>query len=130
MRIVLWDTRKQHVSKDFAGGMGIGQYPDRGGLRDKLIRYFYRRDRRPVALLFAHLAAIFRQLGHTVRYTEDAIVADADLYVFNPSLLTLDIEARGDRRSAPTSTRRASAGRRHDRLGHARGVCRRGRHGG
>jgi len=92
MRIVLWDTRKLDVSKDFGGGMGIGQYPDRGGFRDKVIRYFYRRDRRPVALLFAHLAAIFRQLGHQVDYVEYRIVADADLVVFNPSLITLDIE--------------------------------------
>lgn len=92
MHIVLWDTRKLEVSKDFAGGMGIGEYPDRGSFRDKIIRYFYRRDRRPVALLWAHLAAIFRQLGHRVEYTEDTIVPNADLYVFNPSLMTLDIE--------------------------------------
>ncbi|MCX7428387.1 MAG: radical SAM protein [Planctomycetia bacterium] len=92
MHVVLWDTRKRDVSKDFAGGMGIGQYPDRGAVRDKIIRYFFRRDRRPVALLFAHLAAIFRRLGHGVEYAEDRIVPGADLYVFNPSLITLDLE--------------------------------------
>ncbi|MBN2293460.1 MAG: B12-binding domain-containing radical SAM protein [Pirellulales bacterium] len=92
MQIVLWDTRKMGVSKDFAGGMGVGRYPVRSGIRDRLIRHFYDRDRRPVALLYAHLAAIFRQLGHEVRYFEDAIPGDADVYVFNPSLITLQIE--------------------------------------
>ncbi len=92
MQIVLWDTRKLGVSKDFAGGMGVGRYPVRSGLRDRLIRQFYNRDRRPVALLYAHLAAIFRQLGHDVRYFEDAIPGDADIYIFNPSLITLQLE--------------------------------------
>ncbi|MHC4181615.1 MAG: hypothetical protein ACYSWU_29330, partial [Planctomycetota bacterium] len=67
MQVVLWDTRKLDASKDFAGGFGVGQYPGRGGLRGKIIRHFYTRDRRPVALLFAHLAAIFGRLGHRVR---------------------------------------------------------------
>ena len=66
--------------------------PTAAAVRDKVIRYFYRRDRRPVALLFAHLAAIFRRLGHGVEYAEDRIVPGADLYVFNPSLITLDLE--------------------------------------
>lgn len=92
MRVVLWDTRQLDVSKDFAGGMGVGMYPRRPGLRDRLIRHFYSRDRRPVALLYAHLAAIFRQLGHTVEYAEDIIPSGADLYVFNPSLITLKLE--------------------------------------
>jgi len=92
MHVVLWDTRKLGASKDFAGGFGVGQYPGHGGLRGKIIRRFYTRDRRPVALLFAHLAAIFRQLGHDVDYTEDRIRADADLYVFCPSLITLHLE--------------------------------------
>lgn len=94
MQVVLWDTRKLDASKDFAGGLGVGQYPGRGGLRGKIIRRFYTRDRRPVALLFAHLAAIFRRLGHRVRYVEDRIVPGADLYVFCPSLITLDLERR------------------------------------
>ena len=59
MQVVLWDTRKSDVSKDFAGGFGVGQYPVRPGLRNGIIRYFYKRDRRPVALLLAHLAAAF-----------------------------------------------------------------------
>ncbi|MBN1591244.1 MAG: radical SAM protein [Pirellulales bacterium] len=92
MHVVLWDTRKLDVSKDFAGGMGVGKYPRRKGFRNRLIRHFYRRDRRPVALLFAHLAAIFRRLGHTVEYVEDAVTPSADLYVFNPSLITLRLE--------------------------------------
>ena len=92
MHIVLWDTRTLNVSKDFAGGMGIGLYPGYGGWRGRLIRHFYKRDRRPVALLFAHLAAIFRRLGHTVQYTEDHLVHGADLYVFCPSLVTLHLE--------------------------------------
>jgi len=92
MQIVLWDTRKLDVSKDFAGGMGIGQYPHRDGIRNKIIRHFYKRDRRPAALLFAHLAAVFRRLGHHLRYVEDRIVRGADLYVFNPSLITLHLE--------------------------------------
>jgi len=91
MHVVLWDTRRLGVSKDFAGGMGVGKYPCRKGVRDRFIRLFYNRDRRPVALLYAHLAAIFRRLGHTVEYAEDHIPA-ADLYVFNPSLITLALE--------------------------------------
>jgi len=92
MHVVLWDTRKLDVSKDFAGGMGVGKYPRRRGARDWLIRYFYIRDRRPVALLFAHLAAIFRRLGHSVEYVVDRMPGAADLYVFNPSLITLGLE--------------------------------------
>ncbi|MBN1908428.1 MAG: radical SAM protein [Pirellulales bacterium] len=92
MRVVLWDTRGQDASKDFAGGMGVGAYPLRGDFRDRVIRRFYRRDRRPAALLFAHLAAIFRQLGHQVEYVLDQEPSGADLYVFNPSLITLKRE--------------------------------------
>ncbi|HLA83566.1 MAG TPA: radical SAM protein [Thermoguttaceae bacterium] len=107
MHVVLWDTRKRNVSKDFAGGMGVGTYPRRKGLRDRLIRYFYSRDRRPVPLLYAHLAAIFGQLGHTVEYAEDRIPTTGDLYVFNPSLLTLDLE-----RTAIERVRRVNPGAR------------------
>lgn len=94
MHVVLWDTRRSDVSKDFAGGYGVGQYHGAGGLGGRLIRYAYKRDRRPVALVFAHLAAIFRQLGHTVEYSEDRVPQGADLYVFNPSLITLSLERR------------------------------------
>lgn len=94
MRIVLWDTRQLDVSKDFAGGMGVGKYPGGGGWRGKIIRYMYQRDRRPVALAYSYLAAIFRKLGHEVEYSEDDIPVGADLYVFNPALISLDLERR------------------------------------
>jgi len=92
MHIVLWDTRKLDVAKDFAGGFGVGQYHGFGGFRGRVIRWAYKRDRRPVALNFAYLAAIFRQLGHTVAYAEDEVPTGADLYIFNPSLITLHLE--------------------------------------
>ena len=41
MNIVLWDTRKNDVQKDFAGGMGVGMHPGAGGPRGKIIRYMY-----------------------------------------------------------------------------------------
>lgn len=92
MHVVLWDTRRRDVSKDFAGGFGVGQFPGGGGLRGRIVRYFYKRDHRPVALNFAYLAAIFRQLGHEVEYAEDRQSAVGDLWIFNPSLITLDLE--------------------------------------
>jgi radical SAM superfamily enzyme YgiQ (UPF0313 family) len=91
MHVVLWDTRRQDVSKDFAGGFGVGQFTGRG-VRGRIIRHFYRRDRRPVALIFANLAAIFGRLGHTVQYVEDRTDRAADLYVFCPSLMGLQLE--------------------------------------
>jgi len=99
MNVLLWDTRRRDVSKDFAGGFGVGMY--RGGAptrawvddpRDAIVRWFYRRDRRPVALLYAYLAAVFGRLGHRVKYVVDRPPRGADLYVFNPSLITLDLE--------------------------------------
>jgi len=92
MRVVLWDTRRRDVSKDFAGGFGVGQYHGGGGARGRVVRFFYKRDRRPVALNYAYMASILRRLGHDVEYAEDRLPADADLYVFNPSLITLDLE--------------------------------------
>lgn len=89
MRIALWDTRRLEASKDFAGGMGVGIYSGRGGLRGRIVRHFYRRDRRPVALLWAYLAAVFRRLGHEVEYLEDRPARGFDLYVFCPALMTL-----------------------------------------
>ena len=94
MHIVLWDSRRLDVSKDFAGGFGVGEYPGSAGPRDWLIRWFFRRDRRPVALLFAHLSAVFAQLGHRVQYVVDRMPQEADLYVFNPSLASLALEVR------------------------------------
>jgi radical SAM superfamily enzyme YgiQ (UPF0313 family) len=91
MRVVLWDTRRRGVTKDFGGGFGMGEYHGLGGLRGRFIRRMYRRDRRPVALNFAYLAAVFRRLGHQVTYSEDAVPA-ADLFVFNPALATIDLE--------------------------------------
>ena len=92
MRVVLWDTRKLDVAKDFAGGFGVGQFPGHGGVLGRLIRCVYKRDRRPTALVFAYLAAIFRGLGHRVEYALDRVPKGADLYVFNPSLITLPLE--------------------------------------
>jgi anaerobic magnesium-protoporphyrin IX monomethyl ester cyclase len=92
MHILLWDTRQRDVSKDFAGGFGVGQYRGLGGPRDTVVRWFYRRDRRPAALLFAYLAAVFARRGHRVTYVVDQPPRGADLYVFNPSLITLDLE--------------------------------------
>jgi len=92
MNIVLWDTRQLDVSKDFAGGFGVGMYRGLGGPRDTIVRWFYRRDYRPPALLFAHLAAIFARLGQHVQYVVDQPPRGADLYLFNPSLITLALE--------------------------------------
>jgi anaerobic magnesium-protoporphyrin IX monomethyl ester cyclase len=92
MHVALWDTRRLGITKDFAGGYGVGQYHGRGGLGGKLIRAMFRRDRRPVAMNFAYLAAIFRRLGHTVEYCEDRLPSRADLVVFNPALATLRAE--------------------------------------
>jgi anaerobic magnesium-protoporphyrin IX monomethyl ester cyclase len=92
MRVVLWDTRKLDVAKDFAGGMGIGQFPGNGGVLGRVVRHFFKRDTRPVALNFAYLAGIFRKLGHDVEYTLDTVPSGADLYVFNPSLITVALE--------------------------------------
>ena len=92
MRVVLWDTKKNSVQKDYAGGMGTGLYRGRGGLRDWVISRGYRRDCRPVALNFAYLGGVFRQLGHEVQYVCDQMPKAADLYVFNPALLSLGVE--------------------------------------
>jgi radical SAM superfamily enzyme YgiQ (UPF0313 family) len=92
MNILLWDTRQHDVSKDFAGGFGVGMYRGQSGLRDRIVRWHYRRDQRPAALLYAYLAAAFSRLGHQVRYVVDDAPHGADLYVFNPSLITLDLE--------------------------------------
>ena len=92
MRVVLWDTRRIESSKDFAGGMGVGLYPRRSGLRNRIVRWFYTRDYRPTALVFAHLAAAMRRLGHQVRYVVDRPPDGADVYIFCPSLQTMEHE--------------------------------------
>jgi anaerobic magnesium-protoporphyrin IX monomethyl ester cyclase len=99
MHIVLWDTRKLDAAKDFAGGYGVGQYQGQGGLAGRIVRRFYKRDRRPVALNFAYMSAVFKQLGHTVEYSEDRVPRGGDIYVFNPSLITLSLERQAMRRA-------------------------------
>lgn len=89
--VALWDTRHNDAQKDFAGGMGVGMHPGAGGLRGRIVRMMYRRDYRPVAMNFAYAAAVLGRMGHQVRYLEDRL-EPADVYLFNPSLLTLDRE--------------------------------------
>lgn len=90
-KVALWDTRRNDAQKDFAGGMGVGMHPGSGGVKGRILRMMYRRDYRPVAMNFAYLGAICREMGHRVVYLEDRLV-EADVYVFNPSLMTLEIE--------------------------------------
>ncbi len=92
MDVVLWDTRRRGVTKDFAAGFGMGAYHGKGGWRGRWLRRWYLRDRRPVTLALANMAAVFKELGHAVRFVEDAPAGDADLYVFHPALATLDEE--------------------------------------
>ena len=91
MKVVLWDTRRNDVQKDFAGGMGVGMHPGTGGWRGKIIRHMYKQDYRPVAMNFAYLAAIVKKLGHDVFYSLDE-VPQADVFIFNPALQTVDVE--------------------------------------
>ena len=98
MNILLWDTRQLDVSKDFAGGFGVGMY--RGGhhvrMADGRATQWFAGStaaiaaRRPCCI--AHLAAVFARLGHRVQYVVERPPQGADLYVFNPSLITLDLE--------------------------------------
>ena len=91
MKVALWDTRRNDVQKDFAGGMGVGMHPGTGGIRGKIVRYMYKRDYRPVALNFAYMTAVLKRLGHEVVYQQDEI-QPADVFIFNPALMTVDIE--------------------------------------
>ena len=91
MNVCLWDTRRNNVQKDFAGGMGVGMPEKSSNFRENFIRRMYLRDYRPTALNFAYLVAVLKQLGHTVVYSLDEVVP-ADVYIFNPALLTLDDE--------------------------------------
>ncbi len=92
MQVILWDTRKLDVSKDSAGGFGTSRYRGGGGIRGAIVGRYLGRDHRPVAMIFANLAAVFRKLGHSVEYVTDRIRTGADLYVFCPSLITLHLE--------------------------------------
>jgi anaerobic magnesium-protoporphyrin IX monomethyl ester cyclase len=103
MHVCLWDTRERFVSKDFAGGFGVGMFPGGKNLRQRLVRWGYRRDRRPVALNFAYLTAIFRRLGHSVEYCVDRLPPHADIYIFNPALQTIDLEQAAIRRALKQS---------------------------
>jgi radical SAM superfamily enzyme YgiQ (UPF0313 family) len=96
LRIVLWDTRHGGVFKDFAGGFGVGQFHGKG-LRAKIIQHFYRRDFRAPPLAYGYLAAGLAKLGHSVEYClEDT--PPAELYIFNPALMTLPYELEVIRR--------------------------------
>ena len=96
LRIVLWDTRHGGVFKDFAGGFGVGQFHGKG-LRAKIIQHFYRRDFRAPPLAYGYLAAGLARLGHSVEYClEDT--PPAELYIFNPALMTLPYELEVIRR--------------------------------
>lgn len=90
MHFVLWDTRHGGAFKDFAGGYGVGQFRGQG-FRAKLIERFYRRDYRSTSLVYGYLAAILRRLGHTVEYSLDE-TPPADVYIFNPALMTVPHE--------------------------------------
>lgn len=90
MQIILWDTRHGGAFKDFAGGFGVGQF--RGtGLRAKIIEHFYRRDFRAPPLAYGYLAAALKDQGHSVAYALEE-TPSADVYVFNPALMTLPHE--------------------------------------
>ena len=91
LKVAMWDTRRNDVQKDFAGGMGVGMHPGGGGVRGRFIRMMYMRDYRPVALNFAYLGAVIKKLGHQVTYLQDRL-EKADVYFFNPSLLTVEFE--------------------------------------
>ncbi len=95
MHIVLWDTRRGGASpRILPAALASANSRAAAGWRPRLIRRAFTRDRRPVALAYAYLAAIFRELGHTVEYAEDRVPAGADVYVFHPALVTLPLERR------------------------------------
>ena len=80
-------------------------FPGGRNLRQRLVRWGYRRDHRPVALNFAYLAAILRRLGHSVEYCVNRLPLDADLYVFNPALQTIDLERTAIRQALAQTPR-------------------------
>lgn len=103
LQIVLWDTRHAGVFKDFAGGFGVGQFRG-GGWRGRIIEHFYRRDFRAPPLAYGYLAAGLSKLGHTVEYSlED--MPKADVFIFNPALMTLPHELEVMRRLKAGSPR-------------------------
>lgn len=103
LHIVLWDTRHGGAFKDFAGGYGVGQF--RGtGPRAKIIEYFYRNDFRSPPLAYGYLAAGLAKLGHSVEYSLER-TPPADVYIFNPALMTLPHELEVIRRLNETVPR-------------------------
>jgi radical SAM superfamily enzyme YgiQ (UPF0313 family) len=103
MHVCLWDTRNRSISKDFAGGFGVGVFLGGENLRQRLVRWGYRRDHRPVSLTFAYLAAIMGKLRHSVEYCVDSLPTKADLYIFNPALQTIDLEQEAIRAALKAS---------------------------
>lgn len=103
MHIVLWDTRHGGAFKDFAGGFGVGTF--RGSdLRSRIIERFYTSDFRSPPLAYGLLAAGLRGRGHTVEYALDTTPA-ADVYIFNPALMTLPHELAVMRQISETHPR-------------------------
>lgn len=104
MHIVLWDTRHGGAFKDFAGGYGVGTF--RGNdLRGKIIERFYTTDFRSPPLAYGLIAGGLRAKGHTVEYALDDMPA-ADVYIFNPALMTLPHELevmRGLKQARPNA---------------------------
>ncbi len=90
MDVVLWDTRHGGAYKDFAGGFGVGTFRGQSW-RAKIIEAQYRGDYRSPPLAFGYLAAQLRAKGHDVRYALDEF-PQADVYIFNPALMTLPYE--------------------------------------
>ena len=99
MHIVLWDTRRGDVTKDFAGGFGVGQFP-RGAAWPA--RSFAMHS--PATAGRWHWPMpIWRQFF--ANWATRAIcrrprARGADVYIFHPSLVTLPLETPGDARGA------------------------------
>jgi anaerobic magnesium-protoporphyrin IX monomethyl ester cyclase len=93
MHIVLWDTRKIPVIKDLAGGFGAGPPLAPQGPGRWFFRHFFCWRRWPAPLTLASLAAVFHRLGHRVEYAANRF-PQADLFVFQPALMTLTEERR------------------------------------
>ena len=77
--VVLWDTRKLDVSKDFAGGFGIGQYSGDGTLPQPHDPPFLHARRRPVGVAVRLSGGDFRPAGTPRRVCRRPLPADADL---------------------------------------------------
>ncbi len=70
-----------------------GQYHGFGGFRGSRDPLAYKRDKRPVALNYSYLAAIFAKArAHRGGTPKIMSPPGLILYVFNPSLITLHLE--------------------------------------